>query len=144
MIKTNKLNVVLDTNVLLVSISPHSQYHWILEELIAGRFNLFITNEILCEYEEVIAQRYDQQLVNDLFELLIILPNVFKISPWFHWSFIINDPDDNKFIDCAVAGNVYCIVTHDRHFNILKKVDFPKIRICNISSFKKQIIRTKI
>ncbi len=28
--KTNKLKIVLDTNVLLVSISPHSQYHWIV------------------------------------------------------------------------------------------------------------------
>lgn len=94
--KTNKLNIVLDTNVLLVSISPHSQYHWILEELIADGYNLLISNEILSEYEEIIARRYDKQIVDDLFELLLTLPNVYKISPHFRWNLIINDPDDNK------------------------------------------------
>lgn len=59
MMKTNRLRIVLDTNVLLVSISPHSQYHWIFENLIVGNYEIFVTNEILMEYEEVIAKRYD-------------------------------------------------------------------------------------
>ena len=139
--KINKLNIVIDTNVLLVSISPHSKYHWILEELIEGNFNLFITNEILMEYDEIISQRYDKQLVDDLFELLLSLPNVYKISPYFRWNLIINDPDDNKFVDCAVSGNAYCIVTHDKHFNILKQTNFPKIKVCNVSNFQKIINR---
>ena len=135
--KSNSLKVILDTNVLLVTISPFSQYHWILEELIAGSYTIYISNEILLEYEEIISKRYDKQLVDDLFELFLVLPNVFRISPYFHWNLISNDPDDNKFVDCAVSGNVYCIVTHDKDFNILKKTKFPKIKICDINDFKK-------
>lgn len=140
--KTNKLNIVLDTNVLLVSISPYSQYHWILEELIAASYNLFISSEILSEYEEIIAYRYDKPIVDDLFGLLLTLPNVYKISPYFRWNLIVNDPDDNKFVDCAITGNVDCIVTHDKHFNILKRTDFPKIRVCNVNSFKNELFKT--
>ncbi|RLD58661.1 MAG: putative toxin-antitoxin system toxin component, PIN family [Bacteroidetes bacterium] len=135
----NRLKIIIDTNVLLVAISPHSQYHWILEELIAGDYEIYISNEILLEYEEIISQRYDKQLVDELFELFLVLPNVFKISPYFHWNLIINDSDDNKFVDCAVSGNVYCIVTHDKDFNVLKRTDFPKIKVCKIDDFKKSL-----
>ncbi len=44
--------VILDTNVLLVSISSRSRFHWIFKDLLAGRFDLLISNEILSEYEE--------------------------------------------------------------------------------------------
>lgn len=91
------------------------------------------------EYEEIISQRYDKQLVDDLFELFLLLPNVLKISPYYNWNLIINDSDDNKFVDCAISGNVYCIVTHDMDFNILKKTDFPKIKVCNIEDFRKRL-----
>lgn len=53
----NKLKVVLDTNVLLVSISSKSPYHWIFKKLIKGVFELGITSEILMEYEEVIERK---------------------------------------------------------------------------------------
>ena len=55
--KTKKrLNIVLDTNVLLVSISEFSKYHWLYRLLIDKKFNLYITNEILTEYEEIISR----------------------------------------------------------------------------------------
>jgi uncharacterized protein len=44
--------VVLDTNVLLVSISDRSKTHWIYEKLIEGEYELAITNSILNEYQE--------------------------------------------------------------------------------------------
>ena len=139
--KTNNLKIVFDTNVLLVSISPHSQYHWIFEHLISGSFDLFITNEILMEYEEIIGERYNKQMVNDIFELLLALPNVYQIIPHFKWNLITADPDDNKFVDCFVASNAYCIVTHDKHFNILKQIDFPKIKICKIRYFRNKLFK---
>jgi len=52
-----RFKVVLDTNVLLVSISSKSKYHWIYDKLVADEYDLFITNEILMEYEEIISQK---------------------------------------------------------------------------------------
>ena len=34
---------------------------------------------------------------------------------------IKDDPDDNRILECAVAGNVDCIVTNDKHLLKLKK-----------------------
>lgn len=35
----------------MVSISPHSKYHWVFEELQNETYELFITNDILLEYD---------------------------------------------------------------------------------------------
>ena len=49
----------------------------------------------------------------------------------------IVDPDDNKFVDCALNAGADYIVTDDRHFNILKTFDFPQIKVINIETFKR-------
>jgi len=54
-----------------------------------------------------------------------------------HYKFLLiaNDPDDNKFVDCAFAANAHYLVTNDRDFNALKKIEFPKINILTIEKF---------
>lgn len=131
----NKLKVVLDTNVLLVSISSKSKYHWIYEKLLNKEFDLYISNEILMEYEEVISDKYNKSVARDVIKALLILPNVFKISIYYNWNLIKEDNDDNKFVDCALNSNSHLLVTHDNHFNILKRIDFPKIQIANTDEF---------
>ena len=49
------------------------------------------------------------------------------------------DPDDNKFVDCAIASNAKYIVSQDHHFDILKKIPFPKIDVVTIEEFLKEI-----
>jgi len=40
---------------------------------------------------------------------------------------IEDDPDDNKVLECAIAGNVDCIVTNDKHLLKLKEYNGIKI-----------------
>jgi len=51
------MNIVLDTNVLLVSLPSHSIYHPIYQALQSKAYKWFVTNEILTEYEEQIGMR---------------------------------------------------------------------------------------
>jgi predicted nucleic acid-binding protein len=46
------------------------------------------------------------------------------------------DKDDNKFSDCAFAGNVHYLVTNDKHFNVLSSVSFPSINVITLEVFK--------
>ncbi len=39
-----KLRVILDTNILLVSISSNSKYHWVLEKLLNAEYDIIISN----------------------------------------------------------------------------------------------------
>ena len=62
------MNVVLDINVLLVSIAKKSRYRIIFDNLLANKFNLIISNEILSEYTEIIAQKANVNVANNISE----------------------------------------------------------------------------
>ena len=135
----DKLRVVLDTNVLLVSISSRSKYHFIYEKLVADKYDLFVTNEILMEYEEVISQKYNSPVASNVIKSLLILPNVIKTPIYFNWNLINEDADDNKFVDCVINSNSHLLVTNDKHFQILKEIKFPKITVINAETFIEQL-----
>jgi putative PIN family toxin of toxin-antitoxin system len=97
---------------------------------------LYLTNEILTEYEEIIGKKLNIEAANSVIRALMELENVFPTSIYFKFNLIFEDPDDNKFIDCAIASNCDFIVTNDKHFNVLKGIDFPKIAIVNLEEFK--------
>ena len=42
---------------------------------------------------------------------------------------ITADPDDNKFVDCAVTAGATNIVSNDRHFRELERYDFPRVDV---------------
>ncbi|MFZ1768728.1 MAG: hypothetical protein WAU00_05985 [Caldilinea sp.] len=48
---------------------------------------------------------------------------------------IIVDPDDDKFADAAIAANAALLVTSDRHFDVLKTTNFPKVSTCTAQEF---------
>ena len=50
------MNIVLDTNVLLVCISERSRLHWIFQALLNAEFTLCVTTDMLAEYAEIIAR----------------------------------------------------------------------------------------
>ncbi len=131
-----ELRIVLDTNVLLVSISSRSKYHWIFESLLVGRFQLLISNEMLSEYEEIISEKFSAEAAKNVVRTLLLLPNVEKIQPSYRWKLIRADPDDDKFVDCAVAGNAHALVTEDRHFRVLDDLEFPSIHRLGIEDFE--------
>ena len=132
----NKIRIVIDTNILFVSVSRKSKSHWLFEKFLNKEFDICITNEILTEYEEIMTNRLPHILKDYVIDILILSKNVIKVIPYFNWNLITTDPDDNKFVDCAVAGNVDYIVTNDKHFDVLKQVEFPKINVINIDQFK--------
>lgn len=132
---TKTMRVVLDTNVVLRAISSKSKLSIILDELFNQSFTLLVSSEILLEYEELITKFYGISIAKDFLDFLTILPNVEKVEPHFHLGLIEKDPDDNKFSDCAFAGNVHFLVTDDKHFNILKEIEFPRIEVIMANDF---------
>jgi uncharacterized protein len=129
------MNIVLDTNVLIVSLPTHSKYYLIYESLLQKKYDLFISNEILNEYEEQIAFRLGFERTDLKLKELLNLSNVHLIEPFFNWQLIEADPDDNKFADCAVACNADYLVTNDGHYKILKTIPFPQITTIKADEF---------
>lgn len=91
-----------------------------------------VTNEILEEYAEVIERMTDHEFAELAVDVIINNPYTEFITPYFKFNLIKEDPDDNKFVDCAVAGNAKFIVSEDRHYGVLKTIDFPKVEIIGL------------
>lgn len=139
----NRLRVVIDTNVLLVSISPNSKYHWLVGAISNNKFDIYITNEILSEYEEILGRYFNENVVENYIKALIEYNNVIPTLVYFKFD-IITDPDDNKFLDCAFASNAHFLVSNDKHFDVLKTTDFPKISLLKLEEFKQMLIEEKL
>jgi len=133
------MKVVIDTNVLLMSLPKRSFYRPIFDGLIKGKYELLITEAIFLEYKEIIAEKTTNEIAENLAELLFQLKNVKLVKVYYNWTLIEKDPDDNKFVDCAISGNAKFIATNDRHFNILKKIEFPKVEIINAEEFLNEL-----
>jgi len=135
---TTALKIVIDTNIFIAIISRKSPFRWIFDCLINGKIRLCVSNEILFEYREILARKTNEKIAENVIEFLSISPFVDKTEIYFNFQLIVEDEDDNKFVDCAVSANAECLVSNDKHFRVLKTIDFPKVRILKLQEFEEK------
>jgi len=133
------MKIVLDTNCLLPAIFDNSPYIWLWEAFGEGKFSLCCSTEILEEYEELLTSFYSVEISESVINTITNASNFIPVTPYFKWNLIVADPEDNKFADCALNAGADYIVTNDKHFNILKGMNFPFVKVVNIETFKKII-----
>lgn len=129
------MRVVIDTNILLVSFSTKSKSYWLWENFKNRKFEICVSTEILNEYAEIFEQKYNYTVAESAIEIILESPNRILINEYFHWNLITVDPDNNKFVDCALMANADYLVTNDKHFNTLKKLPFPTIKVFSLKEF---------
>ena len=112
-----------------------------MDKLLDGVFEVYVTTDILLEYEEKLKEFYDDEIAELIMQAFTLLSNVKQQEIYYFLNMITNDADDNKFADCAFASNVHYLVSNDKHFNVLKRREFPKINIIRIEEFI-QILET--
>ena len=133
------MRIVLDTNCLLMSVPQYSDFFGIWQAFQNKKFTLCYTDEILNEYQEVLSRYYNVAVAENIIEAILKSSNALPVTVYYNWHLITADPDDNKFVDCAVSANASYIVTNDKHFKVLEKIDFPKVDILTIEEFKEKI-----
>lgn len=133
------VRLVLDTNSLLQCIAHRSRYHAIWLSLLDGRNQLCVSNEILEEYEEILERKAGHMFASLAINVIVNNPHTLFVTPYFQFNLITADPDDNKFVDCAVAGNAKFIVTEDHHYDILQTVDFPKVDVIKLDEMMRNV-----
>jgi hypothetical protein len=115
------IRAVLDTNVFVTAVlTPAGPAAAVLEAWRAERFALLVSPAILAELARVleypkIAQRHGwsrkeiRAFVRDLGDLAVQTPGRIELSV------IREDPDDDRYLECAVEGLAEYIVSGDRH-----------------------------
>lgn len=126
---------MLDTSVLLISLPVKSSFRPIFDALRNGDFDLVVSNDILQEYHEKIAEKTSPEVADNVLKLILSLENCLLQSTFFEWGLMHNDEDDNKYADCAIVANADHLDSEDRHFNILKNIDFPRLSVIRVDEF---------
>lgn len=129
------MRVVLDTNVLLISIGRQSPFRPIYDALLRQRLTLVVSTSILLEYEEILAQRNGPAVAQNILNALENLRNVSRHEVRYNWRLPFPDPDDQKFVDAYVAGQANYLVSNDRHFAGLTVAGFPQVQVVSAAEF---------
>jgi len=135
------MKVVLDTNILVSSLSDRSEAHWLIDALAEGRFSIVVSHEMLLEYEEILVWKYGSATAEAFLSFLQNAENVERVEPHFYWN-LLQDPDDNKFADAAIAAGADFLVTEDRDFRGLKEVEFPEVKVLRLHEFEQLLKHT--
>lgn len=130
-------SIVLDTNCLLVILPSKSPYHKVWIDILKGKISLCVSNEILEEYEEILSLKTNPEIATLVINAILETPCLRRIQPTYFYHIITSDPDDNKFVDCAICGNAELLVTNDVHFDVLKTIEFPKVEVIKLQEYVK-------
>jgi len=108
------MNIVIDTNVFVSGLFFGGTPYRILKAWGAGQCALFVTNEILVEYERVIRELSCKkpQFHPDA-ALIHIRKNARLIKPVRLPDQVCTDADDDKFIACALSAEAI-VITGDK------------------------------
>lgn len=133
------MRLVLDTNSLIQCVSRRSRYHDLWLSFIDGHNQLCVTTEMLNEYVEILQRETTENFASIMLEVILNNPNTLFINVFYKFNLIIADPDDNKFIDCAIAAQAKYIVTEDHHYDVLRDLEFPKVDIIGLDDAMRMI-----
>lgn len=131
--------IVLDTNCLLQALPSNSPYHKIWQDVLDGHLSLCVNTDILDEYEEVLSEKTTSEIAHNVVEAIARLSTTVYQETYIHFSLIVADPDDNKFVDCAIASGAEYIVTNDKHFEVLQSIPWPQLNVISIADFVKNL-----
>lgn len=127
--------VVLDTNCLVQMISVHSPYRSAWQAFREGRYILCVSNDILNEYSEIIERVANAAVAHNIVNAIVRSPYTRMIDPHYRFGLIEQDPDDNKFVDCAIIAGADYIVSEDAHFRVLTDIPFPSVNVIRLDEF---------
>ncbi len=134
------MKVILDTNVLISGIFFGGYPYRILDAWRKGKIELVLSEEIFDEYQRVVQELSSQFKgvdISGLLNLVAINSKWFEVPPLpFRVS---KDPDDDKFISCAIASGTKIIISGDKH--LLEISGFNEIEVVKPKTFVEKFLK---
>ena len=130
------IKVVIDTNI-FVSSFYGGKPRKIIDLWKKGQLIIGLSNAIIEEYIFVLKRfgQKDETNFKSLINLFKTTYNSLYIANPPHLNIKIDDEDDKKFIECAVALDFNYIISGDKH--LLKIKNYHNIRILSADEFLK-------
>ena len=128
------MKIILDTNVFISGIFFSGPPYQILDAWRDGKVDIVLSEEIFAEYQRVAKElsRQFKEVDISTFLDLITVNAIWVVTPQLPFN-VSADPDDDKFLSCALAGKTKIIVSGDKH--LLAVSGYRRIEVVKPSSF---------
>ena len=128
------LKVVMDTNVFVSGVFFSGPPYQILKAWQSGEFELVVSPEILDEYRrvgEILGEEHSSIDLSPILNFVIEHARVYKSVKLKEP--VCEDPDDDKFIACALSSGSRVIISGDKH--LLKVSGYQGIEVLKPREF---------
>ena len=134
------MRAVLDTNVLISSVISTGVPHEIVVKGVSSEYQIVVSVATLTEFRDTLLKypekfQMDEEDVQQEVETIRYFAEF--VDPDEEITAVEDDPDDDKFLEAAVAGNVDYIVSGDRH--LLDLDSFQGIEIVEPRAFYERL-----
>lgn len=110
-----------DTNILISALMFGGLPGAVLDLALLRAFELLTSPVLLDELDERLREKF-KVLPDDAVAIRAKLESTaFLVEPRIALAVIVEDPDDDRVLECAVEGQADCIVSGDRHLLGLKE-----------------------
>ena len=133
------MRVVIDTNVLISGIFFSGPPAEILDHWKKRAFLSVISEPIIIEYVRVaeeISRKFPPIKIAEILDLFILHSEIVDTNGIEIKE--CEDPDDDKFLECAVAGGCQIIVSGDKH--LLNIAKYQEVKILKPRNFLDQYV----
>lgn len=133
------MKVILDTNVFISGVFYSGPPNQILNAWRDGKIQLVISHDILREYlrvGEIFADKFPSIELQPILDLVTIEAELHVAEDLSER--VCSDPDDDKFLACAIASGSKIIVSGDKH--LVKVSGFHGIEILKPHEFIKRYL----
>ena len=127
------MNIIIDTNVFISAVFFGGVPQKIIEAVVRENVSAFATREIVAEYEEIVQEmesrkqgKLRQNMLTPFLEKLHMIVPKTKVA-------VCRDPDDDKFISCAIDAGAIYIVSGDK--DLLALESYGNIEIVTAKEF---------
>ena len=131
------MKIVVDTNVIASAIFFGGNPYQLLRHIMEDKVDVVASKEIVDEYEEIVLrliQKYPSIRTKIPLHDLVAKFEIIRVTSDIHVS---RDPDDDKFLSCAVDGKCVYIVSGDS--DLLSIGNYGDIEILTVTDFLSRI-----
>ncbi len=147
MAKKQPVRAVLDTNLFVSGLfSSYGSVAKLQQLWLSGGFELAVSEDILEEIGETLQKSHIQKQLHLKPEEIVGILELIREKAFivtrdrYKTERIVEDPDDNKFLGCALEAKAYYVVSGDNHLLSLKH--FHGIQIVDAATFVREMERT--
>ena len=132
------MKITTDTNILVSGTFWRGDSARILKMIDNGEIELILSEELIEEYkdvinrDEIIGKIKNKNLILNK-AIVKILKDATIVEPRKKLNIVIEDPDDNMVLECAIEGKSDYIITNDNH--LLKLKEYQGIKILTPEEF---------